>query len=525
MKKRIITLLIAACVLVSITVYCPIYVYASFSFLPAENLPDEILTVVPDKKITWSEEMLYCFELFINSVGVQVTSKAVPAVALAWEAQAKVDSPEFHAELAELSQMDGVERLDSLFGHTWTSSIRDFFTSDSCVGYGTAGFSFGSGLTGFVRECMGDVSNYRYIPYCTRVGTDADIAYLADQIRSDNVEYAFSYHFEMKSGTTLYDDWRIDVYLPIGSEILCFYLDGYFYYVAKDSTGSIVCKPFGFIRTYVHKGKFNDIGTFSYGTTIKGAVDAGSIYSQFPYPLFKGKLSALDWVEKGLTYGALHLPTGVEELDIYNSSLELQTKAITALPAVAPAFTIPETALEREEILAKVREADAPETLVKALAGAGILVGDNVDNPPVTDADVDVTDESAGAIVKALATLQTTVRSIPAQITDFFTVDTIAVFGSFTGLKDALFSRFEPIVKLANAFDGLSYNLETAIPLYKMAVPASMYDVVGDTEIIVFDLRGYEQEVGYFRTFVQVAVWITAAFVFINLFDVKFHVG
>ena len=487
--------------------------------------------------ITWTAELLYSFELFMNSVGVRVTSKAVPAVALAWEAQAKVDSPAFYAELAELSQMDGVDRLDTLFGHTWAGSIRDFCLSDACTGYGTANFSFGSGVVDIVNKHLDVAFKGVYTPYSEKVTSVVDY------------NYCFSYSFVVNPGMAKEIIYYYDLYAPMGADVVCVY-------PAQISTG-------GDLNRGIHFAGFSNKGTSFYNDWLKVVISrdvrqagGGYVFSHyrgpgdglgtthydyaienpdtywnsFPYPVFRGSTYAQNYVLDGTVKGLLHSPELGSFEDLYTPEKiasavpALQKAALVNLPTIASDFAIPETAAERESILKAVRNADTVETLVKALADARILADSVVDNPPMIDTDTD-TFPSLDGITKTLTSILTSIKAIPAQITDFFNIDTAAVSGSFTGLKDALFSRFEPIVKLANAFDGMSYNLETAIPVYKMAVPASMYDIVGDTEIIVFDLRGYEQYVYYFRTFVQVAVWVTFAFVVINLFDVKFHVG
>ena len=523
MKKQIFALLLASFILATTTMYGYIDVHATAG------------TAV--KEITWSDEMLYCFELFINSVGVNVTSKAVPGIALAWEAQAKTKNPEFQKELAELSRMDGVDRLDSLLGNSWASSIRDFCVSDACTGYGTANFSFGSGVTDVVNKLFDVEFKGVYTPYSTTVTSVVDY------------NYCFSYSLVVNPGMAKEIIYYYDLYAPMGVDIVCmyplrssnglsttsgirfagfankgtsFYDDWLKVVISQDvrQTGG------GYVFSH-YKGASNDMGSTQYNYAIS---NPATYWNSFPYSVFKSSAYAQNYVLNGSADGLLHFSElgGFEDLytpeKIASAVPALQSAALVNLPTIASDFAIPETAAERESILKAVRNADTVETLVKALADARILADSVVDNPPMIDTDTD-TFPSLDGITKTLTSILISIKAIPAQITDFFNIDTAAVSGSFTGLKDALFSRFEPIVKLANAFDGMSYNLETAIPVYKMAVPASMYDIVGDTEIIVFDLRGYEQYVYYFRTFVQVAVWVTFAFVVINLFDVKFHVG
>jgi len=428
--------------------------------LPAVDMPGGSFEVVPGglddvpRDITWTAELLYSFELFFNSVGVRVTPKAVPAVALAWEAQAKADSPEFHAELAKLSQMDGLERLDSMFGHTWASSIRDFFTSDACVGYGTANFRFGSGLTAFVRECMGVASDFIYTPYFPEFASPDNYHHAS----YDSYHYDFSIWFDFLASNPANINSFVeyhDVYIPNGYSIVCFYVLGPYnllYYVLLDVDGNLTYHVSA--KTYMGRYYERINGTASWESrnfgenfTYRFYVDADLFWQHFPYPVFNSQLSARDWIETGLTYGALHLPAGIEEVDIYSSPIsELQVKALVDVPAISDIFTIPTTAEERETVLAGVREADTTEILVKALADVGVLVGDSVDNPPVVDVE-----PSLAGISKVLSSILSAIVSIPDRI--------------ITGLKELLISLLVPSPDyFRNKIDSLLSLLKSVLP-------------------------------------------------------------
>jgi len=123
---------------------------------------------------------------------------------------------------------------------------------------------------------------------------------------------------------------------------------------------------------------------------------------------------------------------------------------LVKVPVISEVFTIPSTAEEREEVLKNVREADTSETLVKALADAGVSVGDNVDNPPVTDVE-----PSLDGITKVLSSILSAIISIPDRI--------------ITGLKELLISLFVP------SPDYFSNKIDSLLSLLKSVLPYADY--------------------------------------------------
>ena len=439
--------------------------------LPAVDMPGGSFEVVPGglddvpRDITWTAELLYSFELFMNSVGVRVTSKAVPAVALAWEAQAKVDSPEFYAELAELSQMNGIERLDTLFGHTWAGSIRDFCLSDACTGYGTANFSFGSGVVDIVNKHLDVAFKGVYTPYSEKVTSVVDY------------NYCFSYSFVVNPGMAKEIIYYYDLYAPMGVDIVCmypsqssngfsttsgirfagfankgtsFYDDWLKVVISQDvrQTGG------GYVFSH-YKGASNDMGSTQYYYAIN---NSATYWNSFPYPVFKSSAYVQDYVLKGVADGLLHL-SGFEDLytpeKIASAVPELQAKAINSLPTIKD-FVIPATTAEREAILGDVRNVDTAEALAKALLNAGIIAETDVDNPPAVDNLPDVNVEpSLGGISKVLSSILSAIVSIPDKI--------------ITGLKELLISLFVP------SPDYFSNKIDSLLSLLKSVLPYADY--------------------------------------------------
>ena len=423
--------------------------------LPAVDMPGGSFEVVPGglddvpRDITWTAELLYSFELFLNSVGVRVTSKAVPAVALAWEAQAKADSPEFYAELAELSQMDGIERLDTLFGNTWASSIRDFFVSDACTGYGTADFLFSSGVVDIVNDVLKEVFEGIYKRYSTKVSPNG---------------YHYSFSFSAQKTETTYDSiCCVDVYEKNNCDFICFYLSNDFLYAyAVDVKGNTnIYQPMNVCVSYLKVYRDGNI-SWTYGDITNASirlVPSNYLYpdlrfQHFPYPVFSSLAKAESYAATGVLDGDLRLLGGFENLytseKIASAVPSLQAEALVKVPVISEVFTIPSTAEEREEVLKNVREADTSETLVKALADAGVSVGDNVDNPPVTDVE-----PSLDGITKVLSSILSAIISIPDRI--------------ITGLKELLISLFVP------SPDYFSNKIDSLLSLLKSVLPYADY--------------------------------------------------
>lgn len=156
----------------------------------------------------------------------------------------------------------------------------------------------------------------------------------------------------------------------------------------------------------------------------------------------------------------------------------------------------------------------------------------------VTDAIFSMPQQVADAIARALGMengfpdilgeikhVGDVIVSIPGQITSFFSVDMIAVGNSFDGVQSALVSRFEVVTSIGKIFDGLSFSGDETIPVITMRVPDTIAEVLGQNEVVVFDLRGYESYCQLIRNIFRCFMWIGFAFAVMRMFDIEFHVG
>jgi len=498
MKKRLIALLLASCVLVSTTVYCPIEVQA---------------TVAAVAEITWSEEMLYSFELFLNSVGVRVSSKAVPGIALAWEAQARVEDPGFLDELAEKTKNttwwgQDSEDYNGSMCNQWITSIRDFLTSDACTDYGTANFSFGTNVTSQVLSSLG----LGDAPYLLETVSEYFKGNVYYGLPPDSAKNADSPGFLEFLALEECDNYIIQVgNFPNGKPYI-----NLVYIVSGDV--AVYPKKITFKAT----GECNPIGSNILGLNKKITFEAGTSSSPRSYYVSPGMIFTFP-SDASLSDYIVEDP--LANFVFADSFPDVQAKGLLGVPSLSDIFTIPATAKEREAVLSDVRGADTSEALAKVLAGAGITIFPKSDVDTDHDIDVDINDES-GAIVKALAALQTSIKSIPAQITDFFTVDLKAISGAYDGLLGAFDSRFPLMKQLASIFAFNGNGFDQTPPVFTMKIPDCLrFAYPNDNEIIILDLRTYASYFAMFRVIVNACLWLMFANWLLNEFDIDLHVG
>lgn len=132
---------------------------------------------------------------------------------------------------------------------------------------------------------------------------------------------------------------------------------------------------------------------------------------------------------------------------------------------------------------------------------------------------------AVSGIPQHLIDILNAVKAIPGQIQDFFTVDMVAVGASASALRETFIGKFEPFTALVGVFKDASGSMNDEIPVIKMKVPLRLAEVVGGEEIVVFDLRGYEEYVTLFRNLVRCSIWISFAFAVMAMFRVRFHIG
>lgn len=124
-----------------------------------------------------------------------------------------------------------------------------------------------------------------------------------------------------------------------------------------------------------------------------------------------------------------------------------------------------------------------------------------------------------------LVDIKDSITAIPGKIADFFTIDTARISEASRALESAFMAKFEPLSALADVLGNASAKLNNSIPVIRMPVPESLYSVVGGKEIIVFDLRGFETYVSWFRVIVQCVLWLDFVFGVLALFKVNFHIS
>lgn len=204
------------------------------------------------------------------------------------------------------------------------------------------------------------------------------------------------------------------------------------------------------------------------------------------------------------------------------------------VPAITAPITIPADVAAMEENAKAVAAADNADALYKALAAAGIAIGVDVDVPDETDkpTDAEIPDEGTSTIGKSLSDILAAITgmadkigAIPAQIENFFTIDTDAISDAFMGLKDAFSSRFDAILKVADMFTNLSPKLDSSVPLISIRIPQSLQPIYNAEEVVVFDLRGFEDTCKLVRLFFRALLWFGFGYVVLREFDVKFHVS
>jgi hypothetical protein len=133
--------------------------------------------------------------------------------------------------------------------------------------------------------------------------------------------------------------------------------------------------------------------------------------------------------------------------------------------------------------------------------------------------------ESLGGISDTLTGIKDGILSIPHEITSFFTVDYAQVKTASSALQETFLLKFEPLTAITGVFKTSSGSLNSQIPVLSITVPDDLAPYCGGKEIIVFDLRGYEDYVTLFRNLVRCSIWITFAYAVLAMFKVRFGIN
>lgn len=388
MKKRILALLLASFVMVSTMEYCHVDAYAVETAMTAA-------------------EWAYLFELGSAAAGVTYGSSAeASAFEDEWAGYISTQDgvtkyPGLDEKYKEKNSvyLDEIDEYGEKFSTKMLRSIVDFLKSDDVSsGYGTGNFLFQHSFTLKILDILGLSGE----------------SYLLDTVS----EYL---------GVSVYSG------MPSGSVILR-YPVGYNTLLSQYDTYIITVREYSLYGTVVDGARFGIVGnveitenkglSFSY-TAYNNPFSNNTISSGGTTGLstYDSSLVAI-YFSPGVTFT---FPTGSGLADyIVEDSLfdfvfadsfpDVQAKSISVVPSLSDIFTIPTTAEERESTLAKVREADTTEALVKALADAGVVTG-LVDVYPGTDIDVDTeTYPWLGSIVELLTKIWTAIQAIPASI-------------------------------------------------------------------------------------------------------------
>lgn len=221
------------------------------------------------------------------------------------------------------------------------------------------------------------------------------------------------------------------------------------------------------------------------------------------------------------------------------SIVDVQEKTFTA-----PADTIilPADQTAADTIGAKVSAATDAAAVAGALTGTWDLgetqAGEDTDDtvypwvPDITGwleklkQGIDAIRDGISSIPDTLTNILDGIQAIPGQITDFFTVDTVAVSAAFAGLQDTFALKFPLLGQLQSIFSYKGQSFDQTPPVFTMQVPDCLRFAYPNTDtIVVLDLTPYADYFGAARTLLTAALWLMFAQWVLNEFNIKFHVG
>ncbi|MEY8352128.1 hypothetical protein AALB39_02105 [Lachnospiraceae bacterium 54-53] len=255
-------------------------------------------------------------------------------------------------------------------------------------------------------------------------------------------------------------------------------------------------------------------GTFPWLPDIKGAIDAlGKKLSEFPWleSILKAIKEAAESINSQIKEGISKVTAVPWVSGILGSISGLGSQITGSLSGLQSAIDSMSSALSYQ-----LNNLVSPLNAINGFLN-GIL--------PAFNSSLGAILEAVKAIPQHLIDTLNEVKAIPGHIQDFFTVDTVAVGASASALRETFMGKFEPLTALVGVFKNASGSMNDEIPVIKMKVPPRLAEVVGGEEIVVFDLRGYEEYVTLFRNLVRCSIWISFAFAVMAMFRVRFHVG
>ena len=220
--------------------------------------------------------------------------------------------------------------------------------------------------------------------------------------------------------------------------------------------------------------------------------------------------------------------------------LQRRTYASVADQILIPEQTVLEgrLAVLEQQLLDAGTADEVAATLVDSWVLGDTFTAEDGETPPITDIPVEV----SGFLERILSTLRDiwdtvtslpdavmqvldAVISIPARITDFFTIDTAVVGAAALSMQDAFSDRFGGVSQLAGVFSR-SYSFDMAVPVFTMAVPEPLKFAFPDQdEFVILDLRPYARYFLWARGLLAAMFWVMFAKWLLDQFDVKLHVG
>lgn len=221
------------------------------------------------------------------------------------------------------------------------------------------------------------------------------------------------------------------------------------------------------------------------------------------------------------------------------SIVDVQEKTFTA---PADTITLPADQTAADTLGSKVSAATDAATVTDALTGTWDLgetqAGEDTDDavypwvPDITGwlerlkQGIDAIHDGIASIPDTLANILDGIQAIPGQITDFFTVDTVAVSAAFAGLQDTFALKFPLLGQLQSIFSYKGQSFDQTPPVFTMQVPECLKFAYPNTDtIVVLDLTPYADYFGAVRTLLTATLWLMFAQWVLNEFNIKFHVG
>lgn len=205
---------------------------------------------------------------------------------------------------------------------------------------------------------------------------------------------------------------------------------------------------------------------------------------------------------------------------------------------------LPQTAPELQEWIDEQNQQaqeDGLDNYVKTIlpdsqTNPDVYPGSNPNPDPGTDPDpgidpdpgVDPNFDLLGnikSIIEILKGIGNDIKSIPGQITDFFTIDTAAISVAYGSLADTFQSRFSGLSQISALFNFGDRNFEESPPVIMGPVPEPLkFAIQGDT-MVWMDLRPFATQLKWCRFILTAAIWVLFIKWLLDQFDVKFTIG